>query len=132
MLDMRYKKLMNSPLAALIIWAAFLIIFMILGTKNPWSWVCLIVSFIAGIWQMRLSNQKNKQAQASWSAWDKRLRSLVEASQIDELDDGHLFEWFDRQEWERIFSELERDQPGKRNFRKAIDSVDPTLLKKTL
>ena len=62
--------------------------------------------------------------EASW--WKARMDALRPTVDVD--DDGHLFEWLDVPEWERIFALLEELPPGSRSLRVAIESVAPDAL----
>src|SRR5436190_16876235 len=59
--------------------------------------------------------------EAAW--WKARMDALQPTIDVD--DDGHLFEWFDVPEWERIFALLEASPPGARSLRSAIERVAP-------
>ena len=71
---------------------------------------------------MLRSHSEKQRLQREWSAWEARLRLLVDVNDVD--DDGHLYEWFEPAEWEKIFSELENMPKGSRRLREAIGSVD--------
>lgn len=114
----------------LIIFLAFalpIIILIFYHPKNsPVTWILLGFSLIAGIFYKILEMKDNKQAKIEWQNWNQKINNLLENWDI--VDDGHLFEQFDRNEWERICNELERSPKDQRSLKKAILSVDPEFI----
>jgi len=76
---------------------------------------------------MWLTHLDSRRLAREWSRWELRLQSLVDVNDIE--DDGHLYEWLDPSDWEKVFSELETMPQGSRNLRVAIDSVSPDVLR---
>jgi hypothetical protein len=108
----------------IVLWAVLLITFMVLRPR-PGSlafWLLIVPAFVAGGFYMLQSYSEKQQSQRQWSAWEARLRVLVDVNDVD--DDGHLYEWFEPAEWEKIFSELENMPKGSRRLSQAIGSVD--------
>ena len=92
----------------------------------PWSagfWLLLVPAFAAGVAYMVAAYRSSLRTMHEAQAWSARLRAAVDT--LDVEDDGHLHEWFDAAQWERIFGELERMPKGSRSLRRAIEAVDP-------
>ena len=115
-------------LALLALWAALLIALLVSRARlhDPLFWLLLIPALVAGLGSMWISRQDARQARLKYAHWRARLAGLVDEPDIQ--DDGHLYEWFDEPEWNRIFQVLERMPSGARSLRKAIAEVDPELL----
>jgi hypothetical protein len=122
-------KLLSPRLAPLAIWAVLMIALMIFRPQPNTAlfWLLIVPGFAAGGLHMWLSHMDSRRLAREWSAWEVRFRSLVDVNDVE--DDGHLYEWFDPPEWERIFLELEKMPPGTRNLRVAINAVNPDVLR---
>ncbi|OGW54798.1 MAG: hypothetical protein A2Z46_02705 [Nitrospirae bacterium RBG_19FT_COMBO_55_12] len=133
---MHVKRIANMakstwfPVVLIGFWAALLVAFFVLrpSARSLLFWVLIIPAFVSGVWYLWYSHLQSRSTQRDFSAWQERLDALVDIKDIE--DDGHLFEWFDRFEWERIFSEIERMPKGLRSLRKAISAVDPEFVDK--
>jgi hypothetical protein len=97
------------------------------SSGSLWFWALLVLVLMAGSLYMWRSRMDAKESEGAWVAWNRRLQSFAEINDVE--DDGHLYEWFDASEWERIFSELERMPKGSRSLRQAVSVVDPDFFK---
>ena len=70
----------------------------------------------------------SKRTQRQVAAWYVRLTALVDVP--DYVDDGHLHEWLEPDEQERVIQELERMPPGSRSLKQALARVSPELIDK--
>jgi hypothetical protein len=113
-----------SPIVLIAAWAAFLLAFIVLGPRRYGivSWLFLAAAVLAGGLSMVRSHREAQRSGREWAAWHRRLRLLVDVNDVE--DDGHLYEWFDPADWDRIFSALEEMPRGSRNLRLAITAVD--------
>lgn len=73
---------------------------------------------------MLRSFKESKNSNQNYRIWKNRLDQLI-SGDFDVKDDGHLYEWFDKKEWEKIFGELEKMPNGARSLKRAILSIDP-------
>jgi hypothetical protein len=112
-------------LALLAIWAAFLVVLLVSRARphEPLFWLLLVPSLLAGGGAMWVSSNDSRKARRMYAQWQARLATV--GALTDVPDDGHLYEWFDQPEWDRIFQALERMPPGARSLRAAIATVDP-------
>lgn len=110
-------------------WAVLLAVFLAIrpSLHSPLAWLLLIPSCALGGAYMIRTAHEGRKARQDWRKWRQRLSTLVDKPDIE--DDGHLFEQFARDEWERILAELERAPKGSRSLRKAIQVVDPEFEK---
>ena len=114
-------------LALLAAWAVCLVAYVIVRPAlwSPAFWLIAAPGLAAGLAYMAVSYQEGRRMRRSAEAWLRRLESSVDT--LDVEDDGHLHEWFDARQWERIFQELERMPKGQRSLRRAIATVDPSF-----
>lgn len=130
-----YKQRNSDPMrntAGLRLWvyvafAACILAFMFAPRSWPaWSrgllWAPGFVAAIAYMWLERAENRRAREGATKWLA---RYNGLVDAHDVP--DDGHLYEYLDADEWERVFALVERMPPGARSLRRAIKEVDPSF-----
>jgi hypothetical protein len=120
----------NAAGLRLWIWVAFAagILAFIAAPRNwpTWSRVLFFaVGIFAGGAYMWLERAENKRAREAGATWLARYNALADAHDVP--DDGHLYEWLDDDEWERVFTLLEQTPPGTRSLRRAIKVVDPSF-----
>jgi hypothetical protein len=118
-----------SPFFPLALWAAALLALMVLRPRasGGFFWFLVTAAIVLGglhAWFTRVENRRFAQ---EFNAWELRLRSLVDVNDVN--DDGHLYEWLDPSDWEKVFLELEKMPQGARNLRAAINSVAPDVLR---
>jgi hypothetical protein len=123
------NRLLPSQLWLFLMFAISLSLFIIVrpSSGSLWFWALLVLVLMAGSLYMWRSRMDAKESEGAWVAWNRRLQSFAEINDVE--DDGHLYEWFDASEWERIFSELERMPKGSRSLRQAVSVVDPDFFK---
>jgi hypothetical protein len=123
------NRLLPSQLWLFLSFAISLGLFLVVrpssGSLGFWTLLALIL--IPGSLYMWKSREDAKGSKAAWAVWNRRLQSFADINDVE--DDGHLYEWFDASEWERIFSELERMPKGSRSLKQAISVVDPDSTK---
>ena len=73
-----------------------------------------------------LRHLENRRAVRDAADWHRRLMAVVDVRDFE--DDGHLHEYFEPAERERLIQELERMPPGSRRLRRAIEIVSPELI----
>ncbi len=118
---------MDARLSLLALCAACIIVAMFMS--RPWTglaWSICGVGFAAGAWYMWLEHLEDRREREAAREWLERFESLVDIRDV--TDDGHLYEHFDREEWQHIFAALEAMRPGERSLRRAILQVDPSYL----
>ncbi|HEU4342188.1 MAG TPA: hypothetical protein VFU31_11505 [Candidatus Binatia bacterium] len=119
------RNLLKSQFGLCLLWAALLGVFIFVRpASGSWLfWTLLIVVSLVAAAYLLWSYLESKSLKESVLVWRHRLDSLVDIMDVE--DDGHLYEWFDPPDWDRILLELERMPKGSRNLRKAIKIIDP-------
>ena len=73
-----------------------------------------------------VSHLDSRRAIQELADWRRRLDAIVNMKGFE--DDGHLHEYFEAEERERLIQELERMPKGSRSLRRAIEIVCPELV----
>ena len=118
----------GTSLILIATWASLLIIFMVVqpSPTSPLSWALIGLAMYAGVLYMQRSSQESRQIEHATLAWLQQLHELVDVH--DYQDDGHLSEYLDEAERQRVLDELRRMPPGSRSLRDALSIVSPELL----
>jgi hypothetical protein len=124
---------MKSPsskfqLSLIFVWAILLFTFMVFRPvpRSFLFWALIIPAFLTGGAYMFLSRVESRRTIRDVSDWDRRLRASVDVWDFE--DDGHLYEYFEPDERERLIHELDRMPRGFRSLRSAIEIVSPDLI----
>ena len=122
-------KRVSIPLVSILVWAACLVALIVMRPRvgSAGFWVLIVAAFVAGGAYMIDAYVQARRRKREAAEWLQRYRALVDVA--DAEDDGHLSEWFDAEEWQRIFQALERMPKGERSLRRAIATVDPDFTK---
>jgi hypothetical protein len=120
---------LSMPLVSILVWAACLVALIVMrpAVGSAGFWGLIVIAVVAGAAYMIDAHVQAQRRRHEVAEWLERLRSLVDFADVE--DDGHLNEWFDADEWQRIFRELERMPKGERSLRRAIETVDPDFAK---
>ena len=113
----------------IVVWAALLVAFMGLrpAPRSFLFWMLIGSATAVGGAYMVLSRRESAEMERGVSAWNRRIRQLVDVHDFD--DDGHLAEYLDEPERRVVIELLEQMPPGSRSLRTAIAAVAPELLK---
>jgi hypothetical protein len=126
------RKASQLPLLLLAIWAILLVVLMFLRPRprDGEFWVLIGAAVMAGVGYMVLEYLSSRRTQKEVTTWYARLSAAVDVR--DYVDDGHLHEWLEPPERERLIQELQRMQPGSRSLKKALEIVSPELIDKNV
>ena len=102
-----------------VVWQSF-------QTRSHWLSLLAIVLVVGWGVHRLISYRAEKRATSELVDWQRRLDAIVDVR--DFADDGHLSEWFDKDERERLIQELERMPRGSRSLRQAIKAVNPEMV----
>jgi hypothetical protein len=121
--------LRHLPLVLIVVWAVLLMAFMGLrpAPRSFLFWLMIGSATAVGGAYMVLSRRESAEMERGVSAWNRRIRQLVDVHDFD--DDGHLAEYLDEPERRVVIELLVQMPPGSRSLRTAIAAVAPELLK---
>ena len=91
-------------------------------------WLRLVlygVGFAALIAYQRIGSRKQREARRQTARWLARYNAVADAHDVD--NDGHIDERLTHEEWDRVFTILERLPPGSRSLQSAMKEVDPSI-----
>ena len=94
--------------------------------SSPLSWLLIASAMLVGVLYMQRSNSESVRTQRAALAWLEAVHQLVDVH--DYRDDGHLPEYLDAAERQRVIAELQRMPAGSRSLRRALEIVSPELL----
>src|SRR5690349_6505982 len=81
-----------------VIWQAF-------RSRSPWiSWLAVGLVVVWGV-RWFITSRKEERESEELADWHRRLEAAVDVRDFE--DDGHLHEWFEPAERERLIQELE-------------------------
>ena len=122
------RKASRLPLLLVAAWAALLVAFMVARPRPREAkfWLLIGAALAFGVSYMVVEALDSKRAQREVAAWYGRLQAVVDVR--DYVDDGHLHEWLEPDERERLIQELQRMPPGSRSLKRALEIVSPELL----
>lgn len=115
----------RNTLVVFAAWIMLLVVSMMVGVRRLWGWPLWVLTFAVGALLMRLSSREGRQGREEWVWWD---RELTARGAVRDVDDPHVHEWLDREEWNEVFRALEQMPPGERSLRKAIADIEPGIL----
>ena len=118
----------GTSLLLIAVWASLLIIFMVVrpSPTSPVSWALIGLAMYVGVLYMQRSSQESRQTEHATLAWLHQVHELVDVH--DYQDDGHLSEYLDEADRQRVLDELRRMPSGSRSLRDALSIVSPELL----
>ena len=102
-----------------VVWQSF-------HSRSPWLSVLAVVLVVGWGVQRFVSYRTEKRETLELADWQRRLDAVVDVRDFD--DDGHLYEYFETDERERLIQELERMPRGSRSLRQAIKIVNPEII----
>ena len=102
-----------------VVWQSF-------HSRSPWLSVLAVVLVVGWGVQRFISHRSEKRETLELADWQRRLDAVVDVRDFD--DDGHLYEYFETEERERLIQELERMPRGSRSLRQAIKIVNPEIV----
>lgn len=125
---MLIKKFLLSPLVLFALWALALIACLVVRPR-PWTpsfYALLAAVVVFGVlfrWRVHVGRKASKRVLSEWEA---RFKSVAPIVDVD--DDGHLYEWLEPAEWEKVFVELEKIPKESRSLRQAMERIAPDAL----
>lgn len=119
------KEFLRSQFAHYLVWATGLVVLLVIRPRpRSLLFVSIVTVVMAlGVSLMWRSHMDTVKAKRVFSLWETRIRTL--SPTIDVEDDGHLYEWLDPQQWDAVFSELEKTPKESRSLRRAMQVVAP-------
>ena len=129
--DVRVKrKASKLPLFLVAAWAILLVAFMVVRPRprEATFWFLIGAAGAFGVGYMIVETLDSRRTQRQVASWYHRLTALVDVP--DYVDDGHLHEWLEPDEQERVIQELEHMPPGSRSLKRALARVSPELIDK--
>jgi hypothetical protein len=121
-------KASRLPLVLVAAWAVLLVSFMVLRPRPHEArfWILVGAAIVVGVSYMLLEHLDSRRTEKDAAAWYARLMAAADVQ--DYVDDGHLHEWLDADERERLIQELQRMPPGARSLKRALGIVSPELI----
>ena len=118
----------DTSLVLIAIWAVLLVIFLVLDLppRSVTFWTVIGAAILIGVMYMVLTHRDTRRSQRETAEWGRRLNELVDINDFD--DDGHLAEFLDNSERQRVIEALEQMPKGSRSLRQALHSVSPDLV----
>ncbi len=121
---------MKSSSVIGVVWYAMVLLAVVWQALRSRShWLSWLVVGLVGAWGVHwfIRSRKEKREGEALAEWQQTLKSLVDVRDFE--DDGHLHEWFEPAERERLVEELQRMPRGSRSLRRAIEIVNPELIR---
>jgi hypothetical protein len=122
------RKVSKLPLLLVAAWAALLVAFMVVRPRPREGkfWLMIGAALAFGVSYMFVEALDSRRTQREVAIWYDRLKAVVDVR--DYVDDGHLHEWLEADERERLIQELQRMPAGSRSLKRALAIVSPELL----